>query len=131
MKKAFMGAVVLSLLAVMATPFAVLAANANTGSVSACGQLEFGAENLVNCIIGFFDYFVYLVVALSVVYVVIGAFKMLSSEEKREEGKKTIYYGVIGLFVMMSIWGFVNILDNTFRLSQDADSVDIPTLIPD
>ncbi len=55
---------------------------------------------------------------------------MIYSEEKREEGKQTVYYGVIALFVMMSIWGFVNILNNTFRLNTDADPTDTIRLIP-
>ncbi len=42
---------------------------------------------------------------------------MITKEEKREEAKQTVYYGIIGLFVMISIWGFVNILDKTFNLA--------------
>jgi hypothetical protein len=52
----------------------------------------------------------------AVVYIVWGAFQMITSEEKRASGRDTIVYGVIGLFVMISIWGFVNILDRTFNL---------------
>lgn len=35
-------------------------------------------------------------------------------ETKRKEGKLFIMWGIIGLFVMVSIWGLVNILVNTF-----------------
>jgi hypothetical protein len=58
--------------------------------------------------------------AFSVLYIVWGAFKLMK-EEGREEGKNIVLYGIIGLFVMVSIWGLVNVLDNTFQLSgQDA-----------
>ncbi len=56
-------------------------------------------------------------IAVTVVYVVYGAFLMTSNEEKRETGKQMIYYGIIGVFAMISIWGFVNILNSTFNLS--------------
>ncbi len=34
--------------------------------------------------------------------------------EKRSSGRKIMIYGIIVLFVMVSIWGFVNILTQTF-----------------
>ncbi len=34
-------------------------------------------------------------------------------ESKREEGKKFILWGIIGLVVLFSVWGFVNILLST------------------
>jgi hypothetical protein len=36
------------------------------------------------------------------------------NEEKRQAGRQVMIYGVITLFVMVSLWGFVNILTNTF-----------------
>lgn len=36
------------------------------------------------------------------------------SEEVRETGKKTMLYGVISLFVMVSLWGLIFLLQNTF-----------------
>jgi hypothetical protein len=72
-----------------------------------------------NVVIVYFNYFIYIITALTVLYTVIGAFHMIGNEEKREEGKTAVYYGIIGLFVMMSIWGLVNILDATFSLSRE------------
>lgn len=85
---------------------------------SACSALRTGGfKGVVDCIIVYFNYFIYLLTALTVIYTVIGAFNMIGSEEKREDGKTAVYYGIIGLFVMVSIWGLVNVLDSTFRLS--------------
>ncbi|MBP6908358.1 MAG: hypothetical protein KBB75_00870 [Candidatus Pacebacteria bacterium] len=36
------------------------------------------------------------------------------NEEKRKAGKSFIIWGLIGLFVMISMWGLVGILTNTF-----------------
>lgn len=83
----------------------------------ACANLKTGGfVGVVDCVILFFNYFIYIITALTVVYVVLGAFKLMS-EEKREDGKQMVYHGIIGLFLMSSIWGLVNILDSTFNLS--------------
>lgn len=37
-------------------------------------------------------------------------------EEKRGKAKTLMLYGIIGLFVMVSIWGLVNMLSGTFEL---------------
>lgn len=39
-----------------------------------------------------------------------------SNEDLRKEAIKMITFGVIGLFVMVSVWGLVNILIYTFDL---------------
>ncbi|MES2994785.1 MAG: pilin [Patescibacteria group bacterium] len=37
-----------------------------------------------------------------------------ADEEKRDTGKKFVTYGLIGFFVMVSVWGIVNLLVNSF-----------------
>ena len=41
-------------------------------------------------------------------------------DEKRKEGKQKIIWGIIGLFVMVAIWGLVNLIGNTFNLNTSA-----------
>ncbi len=90
-------------------------------SSGSCSRISSdGLSGLVDCVISFFDIAIYLMVAASVVVIVWGAFKMIYSEEGRVAGRETVIYGIIGLFVMVSIWGFVNILDRTFKLSGEA-----------
>jgi predicted histidine transporter YuiF (NhaC family) len=36
--------------------------------------------------------------------------------EKRKQGKMYMMWGIIGLFVMLSIWGLVEIITNTFGI---------------
>ncbi len=45
-------------------------------------------------------------------YFILGA----DDETKRETGRTYILYGLVGFFVMLSVWGLVNILANTFDL---------------
>lgn len=37
-----------------------------------------------------------------------------NNEEKRQEGQKLVMYGLIGFFVMLSVWGIVNLLIHSF-----------------
>lgn len=92
---------------------------------AAVGSVDFGAcrtissqglVGIVNCVIGFFNAAIYLMMSLAVLFTIYGAFQMVASEEKRESGRQRVIYGIVGLFVMISIWGFVNILKSTFGI---------------
>ena len=57
-------------------------------------------------------------VALGVVYFVWGVVTYMigSEEEAKKKGKNRIIYGIIGLAVIVGLWGLVNIVVNTFGL---------------
>ncbi len=40
-----------------------------------------------------------------------------ANDEKRDTGKQFMLYGIIGFFVMISVWGLVRILTGTVRLN--------------
>ena len=72
------------------------------------------------------NYIVAILVALAVFWVIWGAFQFVlasGDEEKRKEGKNKILYGIIGIFIMLSVYGLVNILVGTFKLSTNNVSV--------
>lgn len=63
------------------------------------------------------DSIVPLLMALAVVgfvYGIIQYFLNPDNEEKRKAGKNFMFWGIVTLFVMVSIWGLVGILSNTF-----------------
>ena len=68
-----------------------------------------------------------IIIALAVVYILWGIVQayIKGDEESRKAGHLKILYGIIGLFIMLSIWGLVNILVNTAGLSNT-----VPTTIP-
>ena len=39
--------------------------------------------------------------------------------EDKSEGLKLMFYGVIAIFVMVSIWGIIRLLQNTFGVTQN------------
>jgi putative cell wall-binding protein len=66
-------------------------------------------------------------IGLGVVVFIYGVLILMFSEggEKKEDGKKYMLWGIIGIFVMVSVWGLVNILKDTFNLNQDVPAVEI------
>ena len=46
----------------------------------------------------------------------------------KEEGKSFILWGIVALFVMVSVWGLVNVLRGTFSL--DNDNVPLAPAVP-
>ena len=60
-----------------------------------------------------------LILAAAVVYFLWNVFKFVMAagdEEKRKEGQQGVIYGVIGIAVMVSIWGLVNFLTSSAKL---------------
>lgn len=60
-----------------------------------------------------------LIGALAILFFLWGVMKFIRDADnpaKREEGRQFIIWGIIGLFVMVSVFGLVRILENTFQL---------------
>ena len=70
-------------------------------------------QNVVDAVIPF-------VIGLAVLVFIYGVFNFVTSagdEEARAGAKQLIIWGIIGIFVMVSVWGLVNILSRTFNLT--------------
>lgn len=90
------------------------------------------AGTLIRSVIAFINTFlVPLIFALAFIVFIWGVFQYFIAgghdEEKREGGKSLMLYGLVGFFVMVSVWGLVNILVGTFRLDERTPSYpDVP-----
>jgi hypothetical protein len=61
-----------------------------------------------------------ILLTLAVVVVVWGIFKFIvnaGDEEARKTGRSFILWGIVGIFLMLSVWGLINILVNSFAFN--------------
>jgi len=94
----------------------------NPYATSYGGGTQCSSSNLTLCsliarIIGYLNQILFLLIGLSVVVFVYNIFKyFIKADADRAEAGKYVMYSVIGFFVILSMWGLVNILQNTFGL---------------
>jgi len=68
-------------------------------------------------------------IALGVVYFVWGVVQYMigGDEEAKAKGRSKIIYGLIGLAVIIALWGLVKILTNTFKVD-NSGTITLPTV---
>ena len=67
-----------------------------------------------------------LLIGLTVVFFLWGLLKYVGSgadEKTREEGKNVMVYGVVSLFVIVSVWGLINFL--VYSIFEDVSALDL------
>ena len=112
---------VLLLVAVISLPVIVLA----QGSVDNLGE---GFEAIIDIIN---SYIIPLIIGVAGLIFMIGVIKYVTAGDDaagREGARNMMVWGIIALFVMISVWGLVNLLVGTFNLDSDLDPRDIPTI---
>lgn len=73
--------------------------------------------------------FVPVIFALAFVVFIWGVFKYFilgASGDDKKEALNLILYGLVGFFLMLSVWGLVNVLTGTFRFGENNPPVDLP-----
>ncbi|HEY9583041.1 MAG TPA: hypothetical protein VJK09_01880 [Candidatus Paceibacterota bacterium] len=66
-------------------------------------------------------------VALALIYFIVGLirFVIAADAEKREDGKKMMLWGIISLFVIVSIWGIITYIAGILNIGQQT-TIPIP-----
>jgi hypothetical protein len=117
-------------------PLAALAQTTVTGAVNSngdfflgvcIGHCSYGAGTLFgifSIIFGIINnILIPLLFAVAFLVFIWGVFKYFilsgGDEDGQKAGRQLILWGLIGFFVMFSVWGLVNILINTFGLSSN------------
>lgn len=102
--------------AVFATPALALAQVGQIGTLPG-GQNVLGLLGVISQIFGVV---IPILVTLAVIYVIVGVIKYAtaSDDETQATARKSILHGIIALFVIVSIWGLVAILNQTFGVGQ-------------
>ena len=107
---------------VLAMPLAV-SAQPRVDSVQDAGGFLIGLINNIA---------VPVVFALAFIIFIWGVFTYFiaggSDQEKRDKGKQLMLYGLLGFFVMVSVWGLVNILVGSVQLENRPNT--LPQAVP-
>ena len=92
--------------AILLTPFLTMAAGAITSF-----------QGFIKVLLDMINSLNRFVIALALLLFIFGIFRLIfagGSEDEQSKAKTLMLYGIIGLFVMVSVWGLVNILSSTF-----------------
>lgn len=87
-------------------------------AAAACPTSVTSLSLLVNWVLCFMQSLMPLLFTAALIYFLYGAVMFIKAEDKaRDEARNKILYGIVGLFVMVSVWGLVAVLSGTFNLS--------------
>jgi len=77
------------------------------------------------------DTVIVLLISFSVIWIVVNVVRYLiaGGEEDRKKGGMAILWGVVGLFVILSIWGLVAILKNSFATQDNVPTNQFPRAV--
>lgn len=105
-----------------AAPVMALAQGATSGGVVVGGNTIF---NILGTIAAILNVIIPILITLAVVYVIYGVIKYATAkdEDAQKEGRTVIVSGIIALFVIVSIWGLVAILNSTFGIDQGGSNL--------
>ncbi|MDP2641869.1 MAG: hypothetical protein Q8P21_01070 [bacterium] len=87
-------------------------------------------ETLVRSVGRLVDLALPIVVAIALLGFFWGRVKFIfaqGDETAKEQGKHIMLWGIIALFVMVSVWGLVRFIGNAFGINQ-GDSIIVPTV---
>lgn len=109
---------------------------ASSPALSSCSAIKFNSilDILIwlKCIIG--AAIIPLIFTLAFLYFLWGMVMFIKGADdvkKREESKKFIYWGIIGLTVMVAVWGIVQIVTSTFGLGNTVPRLQTDCLTTD
>lgn len=90
-------------------------------AVSTISEILLVVKNII-------DIATFIVVALALLYFLWGMAKyILTAGDDKDKGRDMMVYGIIALFVMVSVWGLVRVLARTFG-TESGGAPPIPTV---
>lgn len=97
--------------------------------VSVFAQQITDANSLTSKLKSIGDTVVVLLISFAVIWIIISVVRyMLAGSEDRSARGKDILWGIVGLFVILSIWGLVAILKGTFTTNTNVPTNQFPTI---
>ena len=87
-------------------------------------------QNSFSSVNGLINQLIPIIISIALLFFLVGIVQYVTAggdEERRTAARGMIIFGIIALFVMVSVWGFVNILTKTFFSGQATQG---PVTIP-
>jgi hypothetical protein len=89
-------------------------------------------KGFVGVAVNILNQFAVMLIGVAVFIIIWGLFRYIvkigqGDTEGGREGLRFVTYGVIGVFIMISFWGFVNLIRNTFYLNSPTTSLGAPS----
>lgn len=111
-------------LGLMLTPFLTFAQN------NSCLSPQQGIETVICKIGSILNTLIPVLVVAGVVFFIIGVvqYVIASDEEAKKKGRNRMIFGIIGLVVIVGMWGLVRIVTNTFSLDNSTQNIKLPTV---
>ena len=109
---------IIALIAIF-TPTVTFAQSSNLTAITDVNSLSSRLLSIGNVI-------TYLLIALAVLFIVwnvVMYFIKSGEEADRKKAGMNILWGIVGLFVIVSIWGLVGILTNTFKTTSTNQNI--------
>jgi len=84
--------------------------------IAAFAQTSFGS--ILGTIGGLINTIIPILIAGAIAYFIYGVIKFVIAEDADDKGKarSVVIQGIIGLFVIVSMWGLVGVVQNTFGI---------------
>ena len=104
---------------------------ASAQAVGPCVNQASGTLGSIICKIGnLLNLILPILIVLGVVYFVWGVIEYVraNDEESRKKGRDHMIYGIIGLFIIVALWGIINVLQNSFGVQNTGSPVDVPQI---
>ena len=89
------------------------------------------AGGLVAKLVSLGNLVIQILIAFAVIYIIFNVVRYIMAADKPEERNafgKAILWGIVGLFIILSIWGLVNILKNTFSTNSAIPTDQFPSV---
>jgi uncharacterized membrane protein len=77
------------------------------------------------------DSLIPIIITLAVIYFFYGVAKYVMAagdEEAQKAGRSIMIYGIVGLFVIVAVWGLVAVLGNTLGVTVGGGAPTLPTV---
>ncbi|MEY2664672.1 MAG: Type secretion system pilin [Candidatus Parcubacteria bacterium] len=102
--------------------------------VAAFAQQIVDANSLTTKLTNIGNTVVTILISLGVIWIIVNIVRYLiigaGNPESRATAGHSIIWGIVGLFVILSIWGLVKILSNTFSTDNNVPRNQFPQVVP-